>query len=97
MEDFDFTVEQFCKEVTMSHSQLHRKITALTGLSPNMFIRHVRLSKAIELLQNSELTINAIAYETGFNDPGYFGRVFKKEFGMSPLKWKENQKKDTLG
>ena len=91
MEDFDFTVEQFCKEVAMSHSQLHRKLTALTGLSPNKFIRHVRLSKAKVLLQNPELAINAVAYETGFNDPGYFGRVFKKEFGISPSQWKDSK------
>lgn len=92
LEDFDFTVEQFCKEMAMSHSQLHRKITALTGLSPNKFIRHVRLGKAKLLLQNAELTINAVAYETGFNDPGYFGRVFKKAFGMTPMEWKESTK-----
>ncbi|MCR9288401.1 MAG: helix-turn-helix transcriptional regulator [Bacteroidetes bacterium] len=69
----------------MSHSQLHRKLTALIGLSPNKFIRHVRLSKAKKLLLNSETNITRIAYETGFNDPGYFGRMFKKEFGVTPI------------
>ncbi|MFT4532912.1 MAG: AraC-like DNA-binding protein [Saprospiraceae bacterium] len=91
LEDLEFNVEQFCKEIGMSRSQLHRKITALTGLSPNKFIRHIRLRKAKLLLQNPELTINAIAYKTGFNGQNYFGRMFKSEFGMSPMEWRKSE------
>ena len=88
LEDFDFTVEQFCHEVAMSHSQLLRKITALTGLTPNQFIRHIRLHKAKLLLQDPETSIHEVAYSTGFKDPAYFSRVFKKEFGVTPQEWK---------
>jgi len=89
LNDFNFNVAQFCNEIGMSQSQLHRKLTALTGLSPNRFIRHVRLYNAKDLLQNPDTIIATVAYDTGFNDPGYFSRVFKKEFGMTPLEWKE--------
>lgn len=65
------------------------KVTTLTGLSPNKFIRHIRLNKTKMLLQNPETNINVVAYDTGFSDPAYFSRVFKKEFGMTPLKWKD--------
>ncbi|MEM1324515.1 MAG: two-component regulator propeller domain-containing protein [Bacteroidota bacterium] len=89
MDNFDFTVEQFCKEVGMSNSQLHRKLSALTGYSATKFIRYIRLNHAKMLLQDPELTITAVAFDTGFNDPSYFGRVFKKEFGVTPMQWRE--------
>jgi len=50
--DTNFTVEQLCKLVFMSHSQLHRKLDALTGCSPNKFIRMIRFNKAKELLKD---------------------------------------------
>jgi YesN/AraC family two-component response regulator len=92
LSDFDFNVEELCKEMMLSHSQIHRKLSALTGLSANKFIRYVRLNKAKELLQNSETTITAVAFDTGYNDPNYFGRVFKKEFGMTPQEWQKIEK-----
>lgn len=88
MENADFTVEHLCKLVFMSHSQLHRKLEALTGYSPNKFIRMIRLNKAKELLQNPSISIGNIALDCGYNDPGYFARVFKQEFGVSPQEWR---------
>lgn len=89
LDDADFNVEALCKAMIMSHSQLHRKLSALTGFSANTFIRYVRLTKAKELLRNPAITITAVAFDTGFNDPSYFGRVFKQEFGMTPQEWRE--------
>lgn len=89
--DYDFSVDQLCREVYMSHSQLHRKMTALTGCAPALFIRKVRLQHAKPLLLNPETSITAVALETGFEDPGYFTRVFKKEFGLSPGAWRKQQ------
>ena len=92
LDDFDFNVEKLCRDVGMSHSQLHRKLTALTGLSATLFIRNIRLGKARELLQQQPpLSITAVAMDCGFNDPGYFGRVFKKEFGVTPMEWQEGR------
>ncbi|MBP6430939.1 MAG: helix-turn-helix domain-containing protein [Ferruginibacter sp.] len=84
----EFSVEQLCKLIFMSHSQLHRKLDALTGCSPNKFIRIVRLSKAKELLANPTLSIASIALDCGYNDAGYFARVFKQEFGITPQEWR---------
>lgn len=91
LDDLNFTVDHFCKEIGMSHSQLHRKITALTGLSPNKFIRYIRLEKAKALLLNPDLTINMVAYSTGFNGQNYFGRMFKSEFGLTPMQWRKGR------
>lgn len=92
LDDCDFTVEQFCLEMKISNAHLHRKLSALTGFSATRFIRYIRLNKAKELLQNPALSITAVAFDTGFNDPSYFGRVFKQEFGVTPLEWRERNK-----
>lgn len=89
LDDSSFDVEQLCREMAMSHSQLHRKLSALTGLAATRFIRQVRLNKAKELLRDPSLKITSVAYDTGFSDPGYFGRVFRQEFGVSPQEWRE--------
>jgi signal transduction histidine kinase/DNA-binding response OmpR family regulator/ligand-binding sensor domain-containing protein len=89
--DFNFTVEQLASELHLSHSQFGRKLAALTGFTPNHFIRNLRLKKAKELLQNQELSITSVAYDCGFNDPSYFTRVFKKELGKTPLEWRSQE------
>lgn len=86
--NYEFSVEQLCRLIFMSHSQLHRKLEALTGCSPNKFIRIIRLTKAKELLADPAVSIAAIALDCGYNDPGYFARVFKQEYGITPQEWR---------
>ena len=87
--DFNFGVGQISEELHLSHSQLARKLDALTGYSPNRFIRLIKLNKAKELLKDDANSITVIAYDSGFSDPSYFSRVFKKEFGKTPGDWRE--------
>ncbi len=87
----DFTVEQLCKLVFMSHSQLHRKLDALIGCAPNKFIRMIRLNKAKELLKDPSNSIGSVAIDCGYNDPGYFARIFKQEHGVTPQEWRMNK------
>ncbi len=84
----EFNVEKLCRLLALSNSQVHRKLSALTGLSATHFIRYVRLIKAKEMMVDSRFKISAIALDCGFNDPAYFSRVFKKEFGISPQQWR---------
>jgi signal transduction histidine kinase/ligand-binding sensor domain-containing protein/DNA-binding response OmpR family regulator len=88
LDDAAFDVETLSRELHLSPSQVHRKLTALTGLPAHRFIRYVRLNKAKDLLQNPECSVTAVAFDTGFNDPSYFGRVFKQEFGVTPQEWR---------
>jgi DNA-binding response OmpR family regulator/two-component sensor histidine kinase len=92
LSEADLSIEQLCSEVFMSHSKLHRKLDALTGCSPNKFIRIIRLKKAKELLKDAEVSIASVAIDCGFNDPGYFARVFKQEFGVTPNEWRTDVK-----
>jgi len=86
--EFQFNVQQLCRHLGVSHSQLHRKLVALTGYSTSKFVRYIRLSKAKILLSETDDAIASVAYDTGFSDPVYFTKVFHKEFGMSPTEFK---------
>jgi len=68
----------------ISRMQLHRKIKALTNQSTNAFIETVRLETAYSLLQQKELNISEIAFQTGFSSPTHFGKKFKKKYQMTP-------------
>ena len=84
IEDNTFNSEKLAKELGLSDSQLYRKLKAISNTSTAIFIRNIRLEKAKELLQTSDLTISEIAYATGFNDPSWFSKTFKTTFGESP-------------
>lgn len=80
----DFSVKTLCDELSMSNSMLYRKIKGLLNLTPNEFIRNIRLRKAAQLMEDRGLNISEIAYQTGFSDLSYFGACFKKQYGISP-------------
>lgn len=86
MSDAEFSVEDLCRALAMSQSQLHRKLSALTGTNATLFIRSVRLEKARLLLSEPDQTVSQVAYAVGFDDPKYFSRVFTEEFGVPPSK-----------
>ncbi len=79
-----FNANKFAREMLVSQSLLYKKIKAITNLSITDFINSFKLKKAVELISTSDLTISEIAFQTGFNDPKYFSRIFKKFYGMSP-------------
>ncbi len=89
LDDPNFDVPQLCRAAHLSNMQVNRKLKALTGKTPSRFIRSVRLYKAREMLQTTNLTVSEIAYATGFSDPNYFSRSYSEEFGESPSKARE--------
>ncbi len=84
LDDAEFGVMQLCRAVFLSRTQLHKKLKALTGQPASLFIRQIRLYSALNLLKTSDLNINEIAYQVGFDDPNYFSRCFTQEFGRPP-------------
>lgn len=89
--DGSFSIEGLCQDLQMSRTQLHRKLTGITGLSASKYIHKIRLEKAQEELKNEALNISEIAYSLGYNDPNYFSKVFTKYFGISPTKYRNSQ------
>lgn len=78
------TARHLSHRLHLSESQLYRKLKAITGKSTAIFIRSIRLQKARQMILTTDKTISEIAYEVGFNDPSWFSRAFKEEFGYSP-------------
>lgn len=70
--------------MAVSRSSLHKKIKAISGMTPNDYIQLIRLKKAAELLSTGEYQINEIAYLVGFNTPSYFSKCFQNQFGLLP-------------
>ena len=94
LSESDFSVQDLADKLLMSPDQLYRKIRVLTGLSAIHFIRLIRLKKAASLLLENKYAVNEIVYMVGFNNPSYFTRTFKAEFGVPPSEYvqsKENQ------
>lgn len=84
MDEAENTLAKLANTLHLSQMQLYRKIKALTGLTPSLYIRSVRLQKAMELLKTTDLTVSEIAFQVGFNDPAYFSRAFSEAFGHPP-------------
>ncbi|MCG8331271.1 MAG: tetratricopeptide repeat protein [Chitinophagales bacterium] len=84
LDDNDYGIPEICRDIGMSRSQLHRKIKALTGLSTSFFLRRIRLFKAKELLETTDLNISQVTYTVGVSNPSYFARIFVEEFGYAP-------------
>ncbi|ULC60172.1 DUF4242 domain-containing protein [Flaviramulus sp. BrNp1-15] len=83
----NFNVNDFSKALGLSKSQLYRKLTHLTGQSPNNFLKEFRLHKALNLIHKQYGNISEIAFETGFNSAAYFSKCFLDKYGVLPSKY----------
>jgi len=92
--DSELDIEKFSQKVGISRMQLYRKLQALTNMTVKEFIRHIRLKRATQLLDQQKLNISEIAYEVGFKDLSHFRKCFKREYGMSASDYlaKRNEK-----
>ena len=79
-----FGVAELADEAGMSRSNLLRKIKKLTGLSVSLFIRQIRLEKAMELLREGSLTVSEVAFQVGFGSTSYFIKCFHDQYGYPP-------------
>lgn len=89
----DFEIEVISQQMGMSRSAFFKKVKAITGVSPNDLVKDYKLNQAVELLKHSDLSITDVAYRCGFNDVGYFGKCFRKKYGMSPREFVTSQTK----
>ena len=89
MENPEFDIKHFCEIMQVSNSMLYRKLKSLANMSPNEFIRSIRLNTAKELIKQRRGNVSDIAYLVGFKDAHYFSVCFKKEFNMTPGEYME--------
>lgn len=83
----NFSVEELSRQMSLSRVSLYKRLLTLTGKTPVDCIRTIRLKKAVQLLEKSKLSIAGVAYEVGFNNPTYFSKVFKEEYGILPSEY----------
>jgi DNA-binding response OmpR family regulator len=93
MDNTDFSVDELASELAISRRQLSRKFQSIIELSPNQFIRSVRLKRAAQLLKDSTYNVSEISDRSGFSSIKYFNLYFKEEFGVTPTAFRlENAK-----
>ena len=90
--DPDMKIDDIAQAMGMSRSVLYGKIKNAVGMTPIDFVRHIRITKAIEMLKDTDETLSSIAFSVGFSDPKYFSKVFKKEMGIIPSEYREKNK-----
>src|SRR5688572_2066820 len=79
-----FGVEELARNIGMSRSQLHRKLTSVTGQSVSQFIREYRLQRGMELLKEGQLNASEVADRIGFGSATYFNKCFNEYYGYPP-------------
>ena len=89
----DFSVEQLCRDVGISHAHLLRQFKSEYGITVIRYVLKKRIELACELLLTTDLSVNSVAYSCGFNDELHFMKTFKREMGVSALNYKKNNKK----
>jgi signal transduction histidine kinase/ligand-binding sensor domain-containing protein/DNA-binding response OmpR family regulator len=92
IDNADFSVEELSSELCVSRVTLYKRALTLTGKSPVELVRSIRLKRAAQLLENSQLTISQISYKVGFKSQKYFVRSFKTEFNCLPSAYQQKSK-----
>lgn len=82
--DENFGVSELAEAINMSRSNLLRKLKKSTGLSVSLFIRQVRLKRAVVLLQSSSKNVSEVSFAVGFSSTSYFIKCFREEYGFPP-------------
>jgi len=87
IDNLNFTVDSFSEQMGLSYMQLYRKMESITGQTPLLFIKSIRLKMALQLIEKTELNITEIALRVGFNDPSHFSKSFKEIFQIPPKQY----------
>jgi len=84
----DLSVDKVAGLLHLGRTIFYKKVRGTTGYTPNEYIRVIRLRKAAELLKESEKNVSEVAYAVGFDNPYYFSKCFKEQFGMPPSQYR---------
>ena len=85
----ELRLETVAREVHLSPTYFSALFKKMTGCSFAKYLTRVRIAKAKELLENTDISVTDIAFQVGFNDPAYFAGIFRREFGLTPLAYRK--------
>lgn len=89
MSDENFSVEELTASLNISRSSFYRKVKALCDMSPNDYLKYLRMQRAARLIERGE-TISNVARQVGFTSASYFAKCFKLQHGMVPKDYAES-------
>lgn len=92
MDNASFTIDEFAALMKLGRTIFYRKVRGVTGYTPNEYMRVMRLKKAAELLTEDTCTVSEISYKVGINDPFYFSKCFKQQFGVTPSAYQKGER-----
>ena len=85
------SVDELADAMGYRRSVFFKKVKALTGQTPADYIRTLRMQRATELLRDETITVAEVCYKVGINDPHYFAKMFKQQYGISPKKYQQGK------
>lgn len=91
IDNVDLALDDLANAMGLSRTLFYRKTRTILGISPIDFIRKIRIKRAIQLIETGEFTLSQVAYMSGFSDPKYFGKSFKKETGVNPSQYRASK------
>lgn len=97
MTDPEFSVDVLAREMAISRTGLFTKLKAITGMTPNDYIRLIRLQKAAELLETTNMRVNEVCWQVGFSSRSHFAKCFQTQFGVSPSEYKGSLSGESKG
>lgn len=89
----DISITDIAENSGISRSHLYRLFMSQLKMTPNEYLIQFRITNACKLLRESNVNISEAAYSSGFSDPLYFSRVFKKLKGITPSEYLKQQKR----
>lgn len=90
IEDTEFDTVKWSKELGIGRTRLFDRIKQITGMTPNDYLLHIKMNKAMTLLRDhEEYTVAEVAYKLGFSNPAYFSKCFKKQVGVTPQQYRK--------
>jgi len=87
IQDPDLDVDFLCSKLFISRTRLYQKVQSISDQTVTEFIRTIRLKRAIHLMTHEDIPMNEVTYRIGLQSSSNFSRVFKKEYGMSPMQF----------
>jgi AraC-like DNA-binding protein len=91
MDNIDYTVDQMASDIAMSRANLYKKTQQMLGITPNEFLRNVRLKHAASLLEQADMPVNQVSLTVGFQTARYFSQCFRQMFGVTPTEYRNGE------
>lgn len=83
-------VNDLAERIGINRSYLAKSFKKLMGCSPQQFLVNLRMEKAVGMLKNTDLPVNQIAAQVGYENPLTFSKIFKQRYGISPKNYRES-------